>query len=165
MARTGNTLREGLVVGLIGYAAVAVFYAAFDVLAGRGAVFTLNLLGKVMFRGVRDPAILQLPIAPDVAGMVMYNFVHLLVALSVGLFVAWLMAKAEERPKIMVPVLGVAVAGYIVTVVAVAFLTQWISLLLPLWTIVTVNSLAALGGGAFLWRAHPGLWVRAKMPV
>jgi len=152
-------------LGMIGYAAVAVFYAAFDVLAGRGAVFTLNLLGKVMFRGVRDPAILQLPIAPDVAGMVMYNFVHLFVALGVGLFVAWLMAKVEERPQTLYPVLGVAVAGYVVTVVAVAFLTQWASLLLPLWTIVTVNTLAALGGGAFLWRAHPDLWARAKETV
>ena len=34
--------------------------------------------------------------------------------------------------------------------------------LLPWWTVVTVNTLAAIGGGAYLWKAHPGLMDRVR---
>ena len=60
-----RTVREGLVVGIIGYAAVAVFYAVFDFLAARGGLYTVNLLGRAVFRGLRDPAVLQLPLPAD----------------------------------------------------------------------------------------------------
>src|SRR5512133_3827029 len=59
---TGNRwLRDGLIVGLIAYAAVAVFYSAFDLLASRGTLFTVNVLGQALFKGLRDPSVLQFP--------------------------------------------------------------------------------------------------------
>ena len=160
MAGSGRTVREGVVVGLIGYAAVAAFFTLFDLLGGRGWVFTLNLLGQVLFRGVRDPAVLQLPMPPDVGAMVLYNFLHLFAALAVGLFVAWLVALVEERPGRGGVAMGVVVAGYVVTVAAVTWLSRGITPLLPVWTVVVVNTLAALGGGVYLWRRHPELWSR-----
>jgi len=162
VARTTRTVREGLVVGLIGYAAVAVFFTVFDLLAGRGPVFTLNVLGRVVFRGARDPAILQLPIPADVTAMVMYNFFHLSVALAVGVFAAWLVGRVEAKPERGLLALMVILAGYVATVLAVARLSRGIEPLLPFWTIVVVNTLAAIGGGAYLWHAHPGLWTRAR---
>lgn len=45
-----ETIGQGLIVGLIGYAAVAVFYTVFDLLAARGSLFTVDLLGKAFFR-------------------------------------------------------------------------------------------------------------------
>ena len=162
MGKAGRTLREGVYVGLIGYGAVALFYAIFDLLAGRGAIFTLNLLGKFFFRGVRDPAVLTLPIAPDVGAMVAYNFVHLVAALAVGLFVASLVARVEAKPNVGIPVLVVLALGYVLTVLAVDGMSHTVGALLPLWSIVAVNTLAALGGGIFLWRAHPGLWDRVR---
>ncbi len=160
MRRNGSATREGVVVGLIGYAAVAVFYAVFDLLAGRGGLFTLNLLGKIVFGGNPDPSILQLPIPIDAGAMMAYNVLHLVVSLAVGLFVAHLVAQVEQRPRIGVPVLLVLLSGYAVTVAVVAVVTQEVAPLLPFWSIVTVNTLAALAGGVFLWRAHPHLWAR-----
>ena len=61
MSTTGRTIRDGIAVGLIGYATVAVFYSLFDVLAARDALHTVNVLGQALFRGLRDPAILQFP--------------------------------------------------------------------------------------------------------
>ena len=90
MARHQSAVREGLFLGVMGYAAVAAFYTILDLLAGRDPLFTLNLLGKIVFRGARDPSILQLPLAPDTGAMVAYNFLHLGVALAVGFLVAWL---------------------------------------------------------------------------
>jgi hypothetical protein len=155
-------MREGLIVGVIGYGAVAVFYTLFDLLAGRGWVFTLDLLGKVLFRGVRDPAVLQLPMQPDLGAMFVYNLLHLAISLAVGLFVAGLVARAERRPRIGYSMLLVLVAGYLITVAAIAVLARDIAPLLPLWSIVIVNTLAAIGGGLFLWHAHPDLWRRVR---
>jgi membrane-bound metal-dependent hydrolase YbcI (DUF457 family) len=163
MGRKRSVAREGILLGLIGYGAVAVFYALFDLLASRGAVFTLNLLGKVLFRGARDPAILQFPISTDIRAMVAYNFLHLFVALAVGLFVAWLVARVEERPSLGPPVLALLVSGFVATIVLVRFLTQEVGPLLPFWSIMIANTLVALGGGTFLWYAHPGLWSRARV--
>ena len=46
MATMRRTIRDGLIVGLIAYASVAAFYAVFDLLAARGALYTVDLLGK-----------------------------------------------------------------------------------------------------------------------
>ena len=61
MFSTRPTIRHGLIVGLIAYAAVAVFYATLDVLAARSALFTVDMLGKAVFRGLRDPSVLLVP--------------------------------------------------------------------------------------------------------
>lgn len=157
MAQARAYIREGLIVGAVGYVVVAAFFTVFDLLAGRGVAFTLNLLGKMVFRGIRDPAILQLPIAPDMAAMAAYNFLHLVLSLVVGTLVAWLATQVDERPALRFPVLGVLVAGYVATIALVTIFVGEASQLLPWWTIVTVNTLAALSGGAYLLRAHPTL--------
>ncbi len=158
MAKAKGCVREGLTVGVVGYLVVAVFFTVFDLLAGRGIAFTLNLLGKMVFRGVRDPAILQLPIAADTGAMIAYNFLHLFLSLAVGLFVAWLVTRVEKRPGLRYPVLGILIGGYVGTIAVVTMFAGEVSQLLPWWTIVTVNTLAALGGGAILLKAHPGLF-------
>jgi len=164
MTAKRGVVREGFLLGVIGYAAVAMFYAFLDVLAGRGATFTLNLMGQVVFRGARDSAILQLPIPADIGAMVMYNFLHLAISLIVGLFVAWLVSRVEQRPELGVPALAVLVAGYLVTVSGVRALTESVAPLVPFWSVVVANSLVALGGGAYLWWAHPAIRGRRAAP-
>jgi len=70
MTLTSRTIRQGLVVGLIGYASVAALYAAFDFIAARGVFYTVNLLGKSVFEGLRDTAVLGLPMQLDVTAIV-----------------------------------------------------------------------------------------------
>lgn len=164
MARTGSVVREGVIVGLIGYATVVVFYAVFDFLAARGVGFTLDLMGKVLFRGSRDPAILQLPPTPDAGAMVGYNLLHLAVSLAVGLFVAALISRVEERPRLAFPVALTLLAGYLITIFGVGRLVQGLTPLVPWWTIVIVNTLAAAVGALYLSRAHPGLLGRIRSP-
>jgi hypothetical protein len=69
MSMTNRIAREGLVVGLIGFAAVALFYAAFDFLAARGFLFTVNLLGQAVFYGLRDPSVLETPFPIDLTAL------------------------------------------------------------------------------------------------
>lgn len=160
MSTGRRVVRDGLVVGLIGYAAVALFYSFFDVLAARGPVFTVNMLGRALFRGVRDPAILLFPVTIDRGALLAYNAVHLVVALAVGVFVTTLVARADEDPSRRRWTAAVLVAGGVATILAVGLLSAPIRPLLPWWSIVVANVLAAVAAAAWLAHQRPGVWRR-----
>ncbi|NJD18081.1 MAG: hypothetical protein FIA95_02185 [Gemmatimonadetes bacterium] len=157
MTKGNRTLRDGLVLGLVAYAAVAAFYAVFDVLAARGMLYTVDLLGKAAFRGLRDPSVLQLPMRLDLTAIFLYNGLHLVVSLAIGCVVAWLIRQAEDRPGSALLFLGVIVGGYVATILVVGALTRPFRALLPWWSIVAANSAAVLlAGGWVAWK-----WPRA----
>ncbi|HQR19136.1 MAG TPA: hypothetical protein PK948_12245 [Gemmatimonadales bacterium] len=152
-----HAVRDGLVIGLIAYAAVALFYAAFDVLAARGTLFTVDLLGKALFRGLRDPSVLLFPPHLDAAAIFWYNAFHLVMSLAIGVIVSSLIARAEDHPGQARAMLFVIVAGFFVTVVAVGWLTAPMRALLPWWSIVVANAAAVVVAGSWLLRRHPGI--------
>ena len=51
-------MREGFVAGLIGAAAVALWFLVVD-LVGGNAFFTPSMLGSAVFWGMRDPALVE----------------------------------------------------------------------------------------------------------
>jgi len=152
-----RTMRDGTMVGLIAYASVAVFYSIFDLLATRGALYTVNLLGKAVFRGLRDPGILMLPIPLDLTAIFWYNALHLLISLAIGVVVIRLIAQAERHQSQALLVLFMVVGGFVVTILAVGWLTTPIRPVLPWWSIVVANGFATLLAGSYLLRKRPGL--------
>jgi hypothetical protein len=152
--------REGIVVGLIAYASVAVFYSLFDLLAARGALYTVSMLGRAVFRDLRDPGVLQYPVRPDLTAVFWYNGLHLLVSLAIGLVVVGLIEHAEQRPARARLVLITIVGGFVVTVLGVGLLTAPMRPVLPWWSIVVANGLATLLAAVYLLRRRPGLWRR-----
>jgi hypothetical protein len=160
MVAQGRTLRDGFAVGFIGYASVALFYAAFDQLAARGPFYTVDLLGKAVFRGLRDPGVLLFPFEADVAAIVWYNALHLLIALLIGFVVTSLVAWADQNPSWRTRVRLVIVAGFVVTIAAVGVLTAPMRPVLPWWSIVVANVGATLLAGWYLVTQRPGLWRR-----
>lgn len=163
MTPAGRTVRQGLIVGLIAYAAVAVFYAAFDALAARGTLYTVNLLGLAVFRGLRDPSVLQLPIAPDFRLIAYYNGVHFVLSLVIGLVVTALADRAEAEPTRATPIVAIIVAGYFATVAAVGMLSEPIRVVLPWWSIVVANGSAVVFAGMYLIRVRPGILQRVGL--
>jgi len=157
MTGESRTVRDGLIVGLIGYFSVAALYAAFDLLAARGPLFTVDVLGKAVFRGLRDPGVLGLPMERDGTAIFWYNGLHLLISLAIGMIVSGLVTLAEQnsRPRL---VLLTIIAGFVVTILFVGTLTIPIRPLLPWWSVVLSNSLAVVLAGAYLLRRHPGIW-------
>lgn len=153
-------LRDGLVVGFIAYAAVALFYSAFDLLAGRGTLFTVNLLGLGLFKGARDPSMLEFPIPINTRVVFWYNAFHLVVSLAIGLFVLWLVNKAERNPRRAGLMTGFIITGFAITVAVVARLTEPMRALFPWWSIVVANGAATVCAAAYLSWRHPGLWRR-----
>lgn len=158
-----GTVRDGLVVGLIGYAAVALFYTGFDVLAARDPLFTVDLLGKAVFKGLRDPGVLLFPLPLDGAAIFLYNAFHLVMALAIGLVVTALAAEVERHPNRTPLVLFTLVGGFIVTIAIVGLLTTPMRPVLPWWSIAVANALAVLVAGAYLVRQRPLLWHRLTL--
>lgn len=158
-------LRQGITVGLIAYAAVAIFYTVFDILAARGAFYTINVLGRAVFRGLRDPGVLLLPVPLDFTAIFWYNGLHLVLSLVIGLVVVSLVHDAERHPGHARAVVAVIIAGFVVTVLAVGALTGPMRPVLPWWSIVVANGFATLFAGAWLLRKYPGLWGRLLHPA
>jgi hypothetical protein len=153
-----QALWVGVVVGVIGYAAVAMLYAAVDLVAGRGLLYTVDLLGKAVFLGLRDPAVLSLPIRPDPVAVVLYNGLHLLASIAIGLIVVGLVERVRRERRLAGLALFTIVAGFVVTIVAVGYLTRDMRPVLPWWSIVVSNSLAVIVAGSYLQWRWPDTW-------
>ena len=158
MEHQRRVLKDALAIGLIGYAVVALFYSAFDVIAARSAFHTVDLLGRAAFRHLRDPSVLQFPDDLDAGAIFAYNALHLALALAIGTIVASLVALGERDTRRRRLVRAVIVLGYVVTVVAVGLLTAPLRAMLPWWSIMVANALAALAAGGYLVTKHPDLW-------
>ncbi len=163
MTSQRSSTRDGIVIGLIGYAAVALFYSAFDFLAARGTLHTVNMLGRAVFRGLRDPSILLLPVELDTQAIFLYNALHLAIALAIGFVVARLVAVAEDDPILRRTVRFVIIAGYFLTVIVVGALTMPIREVVPWWSIIIANAAAAIMAGTYIVARHPGLWRRLAL--
>jgi hypothetical protein len=157
---TTSPTRAGFVVGLIAYASVAVFYSLFDFLASRGLLYTVNLLGRTVFRGLRDPGVIQYPVRLDLTAVFWYNVMHLVISLVIGLIVMRLVDHAERHPSRAALMLSIIVTGFVVTILAVGWLSTPIRPALPWWSIVVANTLAVLMAALYVLRQRPWLWGR-----
>jgi hypothetical protein len=146
------------VIGLIAYAVVAVFYAAFDFLASRGPLYTVNVLGQAVFGSLRSPEELQLPLRLDWNGIFWYNAVHLIVSLGIGQVVLALVDLAERDPGRSGFAFTILVAGFVVTVVGVGVGTAAIRPVLPWWSIVVANAAAVVVSAGYVLSRRPDAW-------
>ena len=141
---------EGLFTGIIGYAVVAVYFAVENVLSGRSAFHTAELLGAPLVAGVP-------PEQAAAAAIFAYNGLHLLVFVVVGIVAAWIVTEMERHPALWYLGFFALFTGFAYDLVLLLMMVGpaaepgWLSLL-------AANSLAALGMGAYLWSVHPGLW-------
>ena len=143
---------EGVVVGLLGAAAIALWFLIVDLIAGE-PLFTPAMLGSVLFWGVREPSQVDIAVAPILA----YTMVHVLSFVVVGLVAAAVAYQAERSPStLFLAVVLFAVLGF-------GFFTVWTILGPPIlgalawWSVAIGNGIAALGMGYAIWRRHPRL--------
>lgn len=155
MPSPSRWFREGVVTGLIAYVAVAFFYFAFDLVASRGALFTVNRIGQFMLHGSTGIALYGLPSPLDVAAVVSYSAVHLAASLSIGILVCRLVHEAELKPMLAQIALLFIVAGFAGTIAVVGLLSVPIRDVLPWWSIMAANALAVLVAGLVLIKRHP----------
>jgi hypothetical protein len=155
-----RVLREGLLVGLIGAGVVALWFLVLDAAMGR-LLFTPAALGSVVFLGATTPGAVHVH-ALTILG---YTALHLVAFGVVGVVAAAIFAYAEDRHAYVLlgaVLLFVAFETFFIGIVTL--LAQWLLALIPWWSILVANMLAAGAMGVYLWRQHPKLAEAAGSP-
>lgn len=142
---------QGLVAGAIGYAAVVIFYVVFNLATGRPLFATAAVLGQTLLGQGLDPASL------DPAPIAVYNGLHLVVFLAVGIAASWLVRESELHPALWYLALSLAVFVFFHVFGAVAAFAAPARETVPLWTVLAASTLSAVAMGGWLWATHPGL--------
>jgi hypothetical protein len=148
-----RAVREGAWGGLLGAAAVAVWFLAYDAAAGT-PLRTPALLGAALFHGLRDPA--ALVITPTL--VLQYTLVHGTAFIVFGLTAAGLLALADHEPRLLFVFFMLFCCFEVSFVALVAVLAEWLLEAVPWWTILAGNLLAALVMLAFFFREHRVTW-------
>ncbi len=151
-AQEHSTIGEGIRTGLIGAAVVALWYALWDLIAGR-PLYTFDALGRIFI----DAEVPSTGGPPDVGAVL--GFLLLLVVLSVlaGWGLTLLTHLAARNPALRMGVwLGLVIA-FCYLLGLTHMLNLWTGGRLPLWEIIGGATLGVLTMAWSLWRRHPRL--------
>ena len=154
--KTMDVLREGIIVGVVGAAALALWFLVVDAAAGQ-PLHTPAALGAGLFRGERAVEALRMP-ADATALTVGYTLFHLAVFVAAGLILSAVMNVLEVEPAVvLLAAFGLFVffefAYYVFVLVFVVRVLTEIS-----WPVLLIgNAMAAAAMGAVLYRRHPRL--------
>jgi hypothetical protein len=148
-----DTIREGLLAGLIGATAVALWFLLVDAVSGR-VLFTPAALGSALFRGAARLEAVEL----SAFTVLSYSALHVAAFMTIGLVAAGVIAAAEKFSEALV--LGAVllfVTFQVFSIGIFAILATWLVETLSWWNIAVANLIAAGGMGYFLYRRHPEL--------
>jgi len=154
--------REGAIAGLIGAAAVAIWFFVYDLAAG--APFrTPALLGAAVFDGLRDPSALVIT-APLV---LKYTLLHGAAFLAFGWLAAGLLVLADHEPRLLLAFFMLFCCFEVFFIALVSILAGWLFETLTWWTMLAANVLAALAMLAYFFREHRLAWreLRSERPL
>lgn len=144
MARAGpSILREGVVSGLIGAAAVAFWFLLFDIARGQ-PLFTPALLGAAVFHGVNTPIGLEVSLGLVVG----YTILHVLAFVAFGIIAASVIAASEREPSLVIAVVILFAAFETFFLGVISVMGRSLLDALGWWEILVANFLAA---AAMLW--------------
>ncbi len=145
--------REGIVAGLLGAAAVAVWFLLYDLAAGM-PLRTPALLGAAVFHGLRDPnaLVVTLPL------VLQYTVLHGAAFIGFGCAAAGLLALADREPRLLFGFVMLFCCFEVFVLAMIATLAEWLFETLAWWTILTGNLLAALVMLWFFFGHHRVAW-------
>jgi hypothetical protein len=148
-----SVIREGVIAGVIGATAVAIWFLLLNGIAGRPLLYTPEILGRALFR-IFGPHGSE----GGIVYIIAYTIIHYAAFFLVGVALSFIVHRAEEQPTI----LALFLVLFVVMEMAFYGLTAILSdeaLLgsMAWWEIGAANLLAALLMGAYMWRLHPAL--------
>ena len=148
-----ETLWQGLIAGLLGYAVVAILVGGIDVARGRSFFYTAALLGEWLFGGLSDAR--QVTVWPG--AVFAYNGLHLATFLVFGIIAAWLASLSERGHALWYAglVLYILVLAHLEA--AVWVMTEGIRAALPDYQVLIPGFVGATAMALYLLRVHPGL--------
>lgn len=151
-ARTHSILGEGVLVGVAGVVAAAIWYLVTDLLAG--APFRApNALGHAFTRVAPD----QPPEAIHADAVLGYTLVHFLVFVVLGVVLTWLVHQVVRHRSLRMALWLGLVIGFTWLVLAMYVLTPASGYRAPWWSTIGAAAVGAIGVIYLLWRRHPSL--------
>ena len=159
MFRRYPVLFEGLATGLVGAAAVAVWFLIVDLLAG-SPLHTPAALGSAVLLGASNAAEVEL----NVGVMAVYSLLHLSAFIAVGTAFAWMVQQLHGGPAFGARALAVLLVVEGLFIGSVGMASGWIVQEMGWVTILVANGLAVAGMSSWIWHHHPGLGRQEQTP-
>ncbi|HJU67921.1 MAG TPA: DoxX family protein [Gemmatimonadaceae bacterium] len=145
--------REGVIAGVIGATAIAVWFFVVDLVAGQ-ALFTPSTLGRAVFSVLGAVPDAESPIIHVLA----YTLFHYAAFITVGIVAAAMVRLAGDEPSVLMGFVILFVAFEVGFYAFVAVLSQVTPLGgLAWWQVMVGNLIAAGAMGFYLLRRHPVL--------
>jgi hypothetical protein len=149
--------REGMIAGVLGAAAIAVWFLLLDTLAGR-PLWTPTVLGTALFRrGAGLDAAAALPVSLEMVAM--FTWVHGLVFAALGGIAARMLGYVERHPGAGFGVLLLFVVFQFAFIAAATVFAAPVLRVLSAWSILVANLIAAAAMTFYLRQRHPDLRV------
>lgn len=148
-----RTVREGIWAGLLGAAAVAIWFLVYDTAAGV-PLRTPALLGAALFQGLREPSALQVTLPL----VLQYTIVHGAAFVAFGIAAAGLLTLADRDPRILFALVMLFCCFEVFFAALIAILAEWLLEAMPWWTILGGNLVAAVVMLGFFFREHRVTW-------
>jgi hypothetical protein len=156
-AEASKLYQEGIVAGVIGAAAIAIWFLIVDAFNGR-PLYTPTVLGTALFKG---GAGLEAPesLAVNLDMVLMFTWVHGLVFIVIGGIASRLLGLAEHNPNLGFGILLLFVVFEFGFVAVNLVFADAVLRALAWQAILVGNLLAAASMAGYFWWRHPNLTV------
>ena len=148
--------QEGMIAGVIGAAAVALWFLLLDSAAGH-PLYTPTVLGTAIFRRAALASPETLSVSLEMVGM--FTWIHLLIFAALGGIASRLIATVERNPAWGFGLVLLFVVFEFGFVAAAALLASPVLRVIPWPSVLGANLLAAAAMATYFWRRHPHLVV------
>lgn len=145
-----RTITDGTYTGGAAFIAVAIVYGMLDALAARGPLFTADLMGRVLFQGLRDPGFHMFPHQAELASVLCCAGLQVPVSLAFGVAIAAAVGWGERRSLGHRSIVLLLAAGGASILLAAGLLMDPLATLIPSASILTANGLAAAAATSML---------------
>jgi hypothetical protein len=145
-------LYHGLTTGLVGAAAVALWFFLLDLATSR-PFSTPAALGSAILLAAQGPGDVRL----NAGVIVAYSFLHVTAFILVGVAFAWLASRARQVPGYWLRAAAVLLLVEGLFYGTVLPLAGWVLETLGVFAILGANLLAVVTMGVWIWRRRPSL--------
>ena len=153
-----NVYAEGILAGLVGAGAIAIWFLILDTVRGR-PFYTPMVLGTALFRGTGGLAAPE-QIPPSLELVLSFTWVHVLAFLLIGLAAARFVALAERNPDFGFGVVLLFVIFEFGFVLFSAFFAEPVLHALAWQSVLVGNLIAAAAMAAVFRLRHPRMTIR-----
>jgi len=143
---------EGIGVGVLGGAAVALWFLILDTIQHK-PFFTPAALGSLLFYGAQGTA----DVRRDFATIGSYTLIHFAAFIGLGMLFLWMVEKVRWWPQQWL----IAVLAFILIdglfAGTIAMFGVWVLESIGMWAIMIANLVAIAVMGGAVWATHPEL--------